>query len=82
MPVFQEAYGAVGLGWVWRVYDNKLMAGLLDAGYSLFARFRTDITRGSSLEALYAARKAANEAEACANKATAPAPDGGLRSGR
>ena len=69
MPVFQAAYGEVGLGWVWRVYDNKVMAKLLDIGYGLFARFRTDITRGSSLEALYAARKAAKEAEACAAKA-------------
>ena len=23
MPVFQAAYSEVGLGWVWRVYDNK-----------------------------------------------------------
>ena len=59
MPVFQAAYSAVGLGWVWRVYDNKYAAKFLDFGYSIFARFRTDITRGSSLEALAAARKVA-----------------------
>ena len=59
MPVFKEAYSAVGLGWVWAVYDNPLAARVLDLGYSLFARFRTDLTRGSSLEALYAARRAA-----------------------
>ena len=85
MPVFREAYSAVGLGWVrslqapwaishprspmvspplpcqqvWAVYDIPVMAKLLDFGYSVFARYRTDITRGSSLEALFAARRAA-----------------------
>ena len=58
MPVFQAAYSAVGLGWVWRVYDNPLAAKLLDLGYAIFARYRTDLTRGSSLEALVAARRA------------------------
>ena len=37
MPVFQEAYAAVGLGWVWSVYNNPLAARFLDLGYSLFA---------------------------------------------
>ena len=72
MPVFQAAYSEVGLGWVWRVYDNKFMARLLDLGYALFARYRTDLTRGSSLEALYAARKAATSADACASSVSAP----------
>ena len=69
MPVFQAAYAAVGLGWVWAVYDNPFAARFLDLGYSIFARFRTDLTRGSSLDALVAARRereadAAREAEA------------------
>merc|ERR1712008_489176 len=59
MPVFQEAYAAVGLGWVWAIYNNPLAARFLDFGYSLFARYRTDLTRGSSLETLYAARRVA-----------------------
>ena len=41
MPVFQAAYAAVGLGWVWTVYDNPVAAKVLDWGYSIFARFRT-----------------------------------------
>ena len=65
MPVFQAAYAAVGLGWVWAVYDNPFAARFLDLGYSIFARFRTDLTRGSSLEALVAARRAARAAEDC-----------------
>jgi len=65
MPVFQEAYAAVGLGWVWNVYNNPLAARFLDFGYSIFARYRTDLTRGSSLEALYAARKVARAGEPC-----------------
>ena len=74
MPVFQAAYDAVGLGWVWRVYDNPLAAKVLDVGYDLFARFRTDLTRGSSLQALYAARRAAraDACEACAEAARTP----------
>jgi predicted DCC family thiol-disulfide oxidoreductase YuxK len=62
MPVFQAAYSAVGLGWVWRIYNNPIAAKLLDFGYSIFARYRTDLTRGSSLEALYSARRAARQA--------------------
>lgn len=64
MPVFREAYRAVGLGWVWAIYDQPLAARILDFGYSLFARFRTDITRGSSLEVLVAARRASRAAAA------------------
>ena len=101
MRVFQEAYAAVGLGWVWRVYgtrldrplafrhlkpvpltptpsnptlhvscntcqryNNPLAARVLDWGYRLFARYRTDITRGQSLQTLYEARRAARAAAA------------------
>ena len=73
MEVFQAAYAAVGLGWVWKMYDNPLAARFLDWGYSLFARYRTDITRGSSLEALISARRA-REAEACAAAAARRTP--------
>ena len=65
MPVFQEAYAAVGLGWVWNVYNNPLAARFFDLGYSIFAKYRTDLTRGSSLEALYAARRVARAGEPC-----------------
>jgi len=74
MRVFQEAYAAVGLGWVWRVYNNLLAARLLDFGYRLFARYRTDLTRGQSLQTLYearrAARAAATDCERCAASAS------------
>ena len=69
MAVFQAAYDAVGLGWVWRVYDNPLAAKFLDVGYALFARYRTDLTRGSSLEALVAARRARKSQEGAAAEA-------------
>ena len=61
----QAAYAAVGLGWVWDIYNNPLAAKCLDFGYSLFARYRTDLTRGTSLEALYAVRRAARDAADC-----------------
>ena len=63
MPVFKAAYDAVGLGWVWSIYDNKLAAAFFDLGYSIFARFRTDITRGTSIEALVTARRAQRQAQ-------------------
>ena len=59
---FRAAYDAVGLGWVWALYDNRIVAAFLDAGYALFARYRTDITRGSTIEALVAARSARQSA--------------------
>lgn len=67
MPVFQAAYAAVGLGWVWAIYDNPVAAKIFDMGYSLFARYRTDLTRGSSLEVLISQRRAlaAGECEPC-----------------
>lgn len=76
MPVFKAAYDAVGLGWVWAVYDNPVAARLLDVGYALFARYRTDLTRGSSLEALVAARRALKSQEAAASGGAAE-PEGG-----
>lgn len=72
MPVFQEAYAAVGLGWVWNIYNNPLAARFLDFGYSLFARYRTDLTRGSSLESLYAARRVARAGEPCPQVSQVP----------
>ena len=63
----QAAYAAVGLGWVWAIYDNPLAARLLDFGYALFARYRTNLTRGTSLEALYAARRAARALDGAAD---------------
>jgi len=72
MPVFQEAYAAVGLGWVWSVYNNPLAARFLDLGYSLFARYRTDLTRGSSLESLYAARRVVRAGKPCPQVAQEP----------
>ena len=58
MQVFQEAYKAVGLGWVWAIYDNPVAHAILDVCYGLFARYRTYLTRGTGLEALNEARRA------------------------
>lgn len=68
VSVFEVAYGQVGLGWIWRVARIPVVRGLLERCYEIFARHRTRVTRGASLEellALHAAKKRAEEGEDC-----------------
>jgi predicted DCC family thiol-disulfide oxidoreductase YuxK len=52
IPVFQVAYEQVGLGWLWKISQVPAARKVLDVGYELFAKYRTRITRGSSLDEL------------------------------
>ena len=52
IPVFELAYDTVGLGWIWKVNNVPIINRFLLWGYDLFAKNRTTITRGSSLEEL------------------------------
>jgi len=48
VQVFREAYELVGLGWLWNwTVDAPWMGKVANVFYDLFARYRTDITRGS-----------------------------------
>ena len=52
VPVFVKAYDLVQLGWLFRVLEWPPLKPLVDAGYRLFAKHRTVVTRGSSLDDL------------------------------
>lgn len=52
VPVFEEAYRLVGLGWVYAFTRVPLLRWFANKLYSLFARYRTEITRGATLEDL------------------------------
>lgn len=61
VPVFSLAYEKVKLGWIFKITTWPLVKEIVDIGYKLFCRYRTNITRGSSVESLikdYESRKA------------------------
>ena len=66
VPVFSSAYELVQLGWIFRFTEWPIFKGLVGWGYDFFAQYRTNITRGSSIEDLveaYEAKKALQEAQ-------------------
>jgi len=75
VPVFELAYDQVGLGWIWKVNRISFVRRFLEWGYEIFARNRTKITRGASLEELLALNDAKKKelddgnCESCATKA-------------
>mmetsp|Transcript_29372 Transcript_29372/g.32519 ORF Transcript_29372/g.32519 Transcript_29372/m.32519 type:complete len:222 (+) Transcript_29372:52-717(+) len=52
VPVFSEAYKQVGLGWLFGITRVPILNWLADRGYDLFAKYRTNITRGQSVDTL------------------------------
>mmetsp|Transcript_15370 Transcript_15370/g.21723 ORF Transcript_15370/g.21723 Transcript_15370/m.21723 type:complete len:233 (+) Transcript_15370:230-928(+) len=52
VPVFRAAYEQVGLGWLFWVTKLPLVKQLADICYNFFAKYRTIVTRGKSLESL------------------------------
>ena len=50
--VFLKAYELVGLGWFFRFTEWPVLKPAVNFGYKLFAEYRTNITRGSSLDEL------------------------------
>jgi len=68
VPVFELAYAQVDLGWIWKINQIPVINRFLEWGYEIFARNRTRITRGASLEdllALNAAKQKAAQDEDC-----------------
>lgn len=53
--VFLKAYELVGLGWLFKFTEWPIFKPAVNAGYKLFANYRTNITRGSSLDELISA---------------------------
>lgn len=52
VPVFVEAYDIVDQGWLWEVTKWPVVGTLASWGYDMFAKVRTQLTRGSSVERL------------------------------
>ena len=55
--VFKEAYDLVGLGWLFKFTEWRIMKPVVQWGYEVFAKYRTVVTRGASLEDLIIAKK-------------------------
>ncbi|KAL3941109.1 MAG: hypothetical protein SGBAC_004491 [Bacillariaceae sp.] len=64
VAVFSAAYDVVGLGWLFRFTEWRITKPVVQWGYDVFAKYRTSVTRGSSLESLveaYEARQASKQ---------------------
>lgn len=60
VPVFLLAYEQVNLGWLFRVTTWPVVKEIVELGYVLFAKYRTNLTRGATIDTLveqYEARK-------------------------
>eukprot|EP00534_Pseudo-nitzschia_fraudulenta_P007287 CAMPEP_0201194358 /NCGR_PEP_ID=MMETSP0851-20130426/148974_1 /ASSEMBLY_ACC=CAM_ASM_000631 /TAXON_ID=183588 /ORGANISM="Pseudo-nitzschia fraudulenta, Strain WWA7" /LENGTH=240 /DNA_ID=CAMNT_0047481021 /DNA_START=304 /DNA_END=1026 /DNA_ORIENTATION=+ len=75
VPVFELAYDQVGLGWLWKLNNVPAINRFFNWGYEIFARNRTRITRGASLEELLRlnaekkkAQEVAEDCESCNKK--------------
>ena len=69
VPAFALAYEQVGLGWLWGIYNVPGVRQVFNWGYDIFAKYRTRLTRGSTLEDLVKLheqkRLAQEECDAC-----------------
>ena len=52
VPVFREAYEIVDQAWIFDATKLPIIGRLASMGYDLFAKIRTPLTRGSSVEDL------------------------------
>ena len=68
MEVFAACYEQVGWGALFAFTRLPVVGPLVELGYSLFAKVRTQVTRGASLEALVARR--AEECAACEKRSS------------
>ena len=72
VPVFLMAYEQVNLGWLFRVTTWPVVKQIVEMGYDLFAKYRTNLTRGAAIHTLveqYEARKQLQvEMENCCDK--------------
>mgnify|MGYP005861200443 CR=1 FL=1 len=58
VPVFRRAYQAVGLGWLFAITTWPGVSWIADRLYDLFAKYRTRLTRGATVERLVEAYQA------------------------
>jgi len=73
VPVFALAYEQVRLGWLFKITTWPVVKQIVNIGYNLFAKYRTNFTRGASIDCLvkeYEAKKALQrkiDSENCAS---------------
>jgi predicted DCC family thiol-disulfide oxidoreductase YuxK len=70
VEVFALAYQQVGLGWLFAITKWPVLEPLVNFGYEVFAKYRTVLTRGSSMDALieaYEGKKAMEQAKKAAD---------------
>lgn len=58
VPVFALAYEKVQLGWLFKITTWPIVKQIVDIGYRAFAKYRTNLTRGASIESLVQAYEA------------------------
>jgi predicted DCC family thiol-disulfide oxidoreductase YuxK len=77
VEVFRQAYGLVGLGWLYAPSRWPLLRPLVDALYGLWARWRLAITGRPSMEVLCRGRcqVAAGAQAQASGDGEAPHPD-------
>lgn len=63
VPVFRLAYQQVGLGWLFTVTQWPVLKTLFDFGYTIFAKYRTVVTRGTRIDTLISAYEEKKELE-------------------
>lgn len=56
VPVFKAMYNAVGLGFLFAFTRFEILCKITDALYSVFAKYRTILSRGEDMTSLIAAR--------------------------
>ena len=52
VPVFLLAYEKVNLGWLFRITTWPVVKQIVEMGYVLFAKYRTNLTRGATIDTL------------------------------
>ena len=72
--VFLKAYELVVLGWLFKFTEWPVFKTAVEAGYNVFAKYRTNITRGSSLDDLISAYEEKKEREqvVCSSSSCTP----------
>lgn len=77
VPVFALAYEQVKLGWLFRITTWPVLKQIVNISYNVFAKYRTNLTRGASLDTLVKEYEANNnlkdkmneiECDACETK--------------
>ena len=75
VPVFEKAYQQVQLGWLFQITRVPGFQQLANILYDIFAKYRTLLTRGSTVNALVEAYEAKKELEGAKQAAAANCDD-------